>query len=89
MPLRTGFEMNFVLPSRCQAIGKRDRNFQVILLARSLFNVALREKCPNTEFFGPYFTARKNSVFGHFSRSVGIFDWSEVEVKPDVRLLTQ
>ena len=41
-----------------------------------LFSVcfALREKCPNTEFFLVRIqenTDQTNSVFGHFSRSVG------------------
>ena len=41
---------------------------------------ALREKCPNTEFFGPYFplfglnteSYAKISVFGHFSRNASV-----------------
>ena len=69
--------------------------FPIFLIAQVQISMecALREKCPNTEFFsGPYFPVfglnaeiygvnlhihseyrkrrtRKNSVFGHFSRS--------------------
>ena len=47
---------------------------------RRIENIALREKCPNTKFFLVRIflhsvqtqenTIRKNSLFGHFSRSV-------------------
>ena len=46
-------------------------------------NLTLREKCPNTEFFLVHIfhiqsecreiRTRRNSVYGHFSRSVGIY----------------
>ena len=45
-------------------------------LTNDWVKVSLREKCPNTEFFlvrMPENMDQKNSVFGHFSRSVHIW----------------